>query len=85
MQITYTIIYTNSSESEKKRLRRSTGLTEKGGQFDELATFEAQKYVHIIWNFILYFQFLYYVTMFGPMLSFLMLLFGNKVHELCPS
>ena len=32
------------SERQKKRIRKETGITERGGQFDELKTFNATKY-----------------------------------------
>ena len=32
---------THRSERQKKLLRRDTGVTERGGQFDELKTFKA--------------------------------------------
>ena len=40
-QLCYMHFPTHRSERQKKLLRRDTGVTERGGQFDELKTFKA--------------------------------------------
>ena len=37
-----------STEAQKKRIRKSAGINERGGQFDTLTTFDAIRLVTIV-------------------------------------
>jgi hypothetical protein len=42
LNVTVFISLINSTERQKKEIRRSTGNTKRGGQFDILSSFEAK-------------------------------------------